>query len=142
MAIDFPNSPATNDTFTVSGKTWIWTGSVWNTVTSSTIQGPTGATGAQGTAGSNGAQGIAGAPAITYSETAPSSPVVGDMWVDSNTGIEYVYVNDGTSSQWVNLSSPGYQTIQGTNGLQGIQGLQGTTALSYTDYAFLSVNYK
>jgi hypothetical protein len=29
-AIDFPNSPAVNDTFTVAGKTWIWTGDVWN----------------------------------------------------------------------------------------------------------------
>jgi hypothetical protein len=31
-AIDFPNSPSVNDTFTVAGKTWIWTGVVWNIV--------------------------------------------------------------------------------------------------------------
>ena len=29
MAIDFPNSPATNDLFTSGSKTWIWTGSSW-----------------------------------------------------------------------------------------------------------------
>lgn len=28
-AIDFPNSPSVNDTFTASGRTWTWTGSVW-----------------------------------------------------------------------------------------------------------------
>lgn len=42
MAIDFPNSPSTNDTHTVSGRTWIWDGSTWNLVA---LTGPTGATG-------------------------------------------------------------------------------------------------
>ena len=30
MAINFPNSPSLNDTFTVSGITFTWNGSVWN----------------------------------------------------------------------------------------------------------------
>ena len=30
MAIDFPNSPATNDTYTVGNKTWIYDGTTWN----------------------------------------------------------------------------------------------------------------
>jgi hypothetical protein len=29
MAIDFPNSPTTNDTYTVGSRTWTWTGSNW-----------------------------------------------------------------------------------------------------------------
>lgn len=29
MAIDFPNSPATNSTHTVGGKTWTWNGTAW-----------------------------------------------------------------------------------------------------------------
>jgi hypothetical protein len=29
MAIDFPNSPATNDTYTVGSRTWTWTGTIW-----------------------------------------------------------------------------------------------------------------
>ena len=29
MAIDFPNSPATNDTYTVGSRTWTWTGTNW-----------------------------------------------------------------------------------------------------------------
>lgn len=28
-ALDFPNSPATNDTFAASGKTWRYTGVGW-----------------------------------------------------------------------------------------------------------------
>jgi hypothetical protein len=31
-AIDFPNSPTVNDTFTVGSVTWKWDGSVWQSV--------------------------------------------------------------------------------------------------------------
>jgi 2-keto-4-pentenoate hydratase len=33
MAIDFPNSPATNDTFTSGGRTWLYNGSAWTLLT-------------------------------------------------------------------------------------------------------------
>ena len=36
-AIDFPNSPQVNDTFTASDRTWKWNGTVWLTVASTTI---------------------------------------------------------------------------------------------------------
>ena len=29
MALDFPNSPSLNDTYTFSGKTWTWNGNAW-----------------------------------------------------------------------------------------------------------------
>jgi hypothetical protein len=29
MAIDFPSSPALNDTYTEAGKTWVWNGGGW-----------------------------------------------------------------------------------------------------------------
>lgn len=29
MALDFPSSPSTNQTYTDSGKTWTWNGSAW-----------------------------------------------------------------------------------------------------------------
>lgn len=28
-AIDFPNSPTVGETFSASGKTWTWNGSIW-----------------------------------------------------------------------------------------------------------------
>lgn len=40
-AIDFPNSPTTNDIFTAAGKSWIWTGSYWSARISQTIDGGT-----------------------------------------------------------------------------------------------------
>jgi hypothetical protein len=36
MAIDFPNSPSVNDTFTVGTRTWIWDGTTWELVTTIT----------------------------------------------------------------------------------------------------------
>lgn len=45
-AIDFPNSPSVNDTFTVGDRTWKWDGTTWNMVISNTgSTGPTGPTG-------------------------------------------------------------------------------------------------
>jgi len=35
-AIDFPNSPSTNDTFTTAGKTWLYNGVSWTLVGVST----------------------------------------------------------------------------------------------------------
>jgi hypothetical protein len=32
MAMDFPNSPSVDDEFSAGGRTWVWTGSVWNLV--------------------------------------------------------------------------------------------------------------
>ena len=36
MAINFPNSPNPNDTFTDGGRTWIWDGTTWKIYSSST----------------------------------------------------------------------------------------------------------
>jgi len=36
-----------------------------------------------------------------YQNTPPTSPAPNDRWFHSDTGKEYVYINDGTSNQWV-----------------------------------------
>lgn len=48
---------------------------------------------------------VGGGSQFTVSSTAPASPSSGDQWLDSDSGIKYTYVNDGTSSQWVELES-------------------------------------
>jgi hypothetical protein len=47
-AIDFPNSPSVNDTYTVGNRVWKWNGTVWEVVRSTVpySTGPTGPTGA------------------------------------------------------------------------------------------------
>jgi len=58
--INFPNSPEVNDLHSHGGRTWIWTGTTWNTVTTGVALGPTGPTGAQGITGADGADGAIG----------------------------------------------------------------------------------
>jgi hypothetical protein len=50
------------------------------------------------------AGGGGGGASVTISDTAPSSPMAGNLWWESDTGILYIYYNDGTSSQWVSVS--------------------------------------
>jgi hypothetical protein len=49
---------------------------------------------------------------FTYTASAPGSPSIGDRWMDSDTGKEYIYISDGDSSQWI-------QPVA-SNGLVGI----------------------
>ena len=42
----------------------------------------------------------------TVANTAPVSPSAGDLWIDSDSGREYTYINDGDSNQWVELATP------------------------------------
>ena len=51
--------------------------------------------------------GASGGAGITVSGTAPSSPTNGQGWVDLNTGILYFWVDDGSSSQWVEFGTAG-----------------------------------
>ena len=78
MAINFPSSPSVNDSHTANGKTWIWNGEYWKLY------------GAQ-------IKGVS----LEISDTAPSNPVPGDMWFESDTGSTFTYY-DGA---WVELGN-------------------------------------
>lgn len=45
-----------------------------------------------------------GSGSYTASSSPPASPTEGDRWYDIDLGIEFTYVNDGNSSQWVENS--------------------------------------
>lgn len=51
--------------------------------------------------------------AIQVSATAPIGPVAGDVWMDSTTGIQYVYYVDIDSGQWVQPTNVGYGNQSG-----------------------------
>jgi hypothetical protein len=72
-AIDFPNSPTNGQTHSSGGRSWTWTGSVWNAVLTEAPTGPTGPTGASGAAGATGATGPTG-PAGTNGASGATGP--------------------------------------------------------------------
>ena len=89
MAINFPPPTIIGEIYTdpSSSRTWKWNGKAW-----------------EGIAGSLGAD-------VEISDTAPTSPEVGDLWYDSVRGITYIYYFDGSSNQWVTVTSPSIEAI-------------------------------
>lgn len=53
---------------------------------------------------------------FTISDTAPTNPSTGDTWFYTTTGIKYTYIDDGDSSQWVGLETPGSSSFTSTGG--------------------------
>jgi hypothetical protein len=92
MALDFPANPTDGQIF----GSYIWSASkgVWQSREESA------------------------APAVV-SPVPPTTPTPGDIWVDSSDGISYVYYNDGTSSQWIELVSSGVPSINSKANLDG-----------------------
>ena len=81
---------------------------------------------ANGAAYSSGSGG--GGITYTASATAPVSPSAGNFWYDTSTDIKYQYINDGSSSYWVDQSYPtsfGNLTVANTLTVSG--SIVGTT---------------
>jgi microcystin-dependent protein len=84
MALDFPSNPTDGQSY----ESYIW----------SAISGAWKAKPTQGTV-------------ATPSSSAPGSASSGDVWFDTNRGISFVYYNDGTSSQWVEMLSSAVPSV-------------------------------
>ena len=85
--------------------------------------GSIGTPGSTGYSGSVGYTGSKGQLQITTSTTPPGSPDYGDIWIDSATGIQYFYIADGDSNQWVEDSNVGVRGPIGFTGSQGESGI-------------------
>lgn len=53
-----------------------------------------------------GVGGGAGAVSVSVGDTTPVSPLNGNLWLNTNNGRLYVYINDGDSNQWVQPAVP------------------------------------
>jgi len=87
MAIDFPNSPAPGDNYTVGAKTWTFTDGKWALNVNSL--GVTGATGPSGPQGASGLQGVSGTPS-TVSGPQGASGVPGAAGASGVPGVSGV----------------------------------------------------
>ena len=114
-----------------NAKLYLWSGTAYSYVTdlsgaagitgpagyagSSGSAGTTGYTGSAGTLGYTGSAGAAGnigytgsrgTTAFTAGNTAPVSPGLGDMWYRTTNDALYRYLNDGTTSYWIDVTGP------------------------------------
>ena len=78
MAIDFPNSPTTGDTYTTNGKTYRWDGTVWGVYGTFTVDS-------------------------TASDTEPTGVLDGHIWYRSDQSQTLIRYND----TWVEVGSAG-----------------------------------
>ena len=72
-----------------------------------------------GTKGDKG-DGTAGGAQVTISDTAPGSASNGDLWWESDTFDLHVYYEDGSSNQWVSITSNA--ALKGEKGDKGQKG--------------------
>lgn len=113
MSLNFPASPELNQAYTYEGRTWRWNGTAWK------IDVNLAGTGYTGSRGDTGYVGSEGESTFTWSTTPPSNPDVGDRWYDTEQGILVVYVDDGNTQQWVEVSANGFQGQTGYTGSAG-----------------------
>jgi hypothetical protein len=77
---------------------------------------------------------------FTYNTNPPVGATMGDRWMDSDNGIEYVYINDGNSSQWIQPTN----TSQSSSTSVSILATTGVTGATYaalaSDY-YIGVSY-
>ena len=112
-----PTGHSAGETYynTTSNKVRVYNGASWQ---DAGLQGTVGTQGVQGTQGPN--------AALVVSSTPPSGPLIGDRWVDSNSGSLYTWNYDGNSYSWVEFDASGYVGAQGVQGTQGTQGVSGS----------------
>jgi len=84
---------------------------------------------------------ISSSPGFTYtSDTPVYTPTIGDRWMDSDTGVEYVWINDGDSTQWVQPTNTAQNSASTISILQTISITGSTYAATALDY-YIGVSY-
>jgi hypothetical protein len=72
----------------------------------------------------------------TASATAPAAPVAGDHWYATGTDKIYMFVNDGTTSQWVDQSYPTTLSTLAINGNLSVGGTLTSANINFTGGSF------
>jgi hypothetical protein len=152
MPLDFPSNPSSGQTYSYNSITWEYNGVAWDKQGGGGSIGPqgntgatgaTGATGPQGNTGATGPAGPAGAGGTYYYQlTAPTGPgiTMGFRWMASDTGIEYVYINDGNSNQWIQPTNTGGSSTTSISVL-ATTGITGATYAALPSDYYIGVSY-
>ena len=107
MLIDVPNEPLVGQTFFgPGGAMYRWSGIAWEAID---------------------ARSASRVPTCTTAPAPPDTPFPADLWFNSQTGVFYIYYDDGTTIQWV-VTNPGRGGTVGPAGIQGEKGDQGAAS--------------
>lgn len=140
-AVNFPDSPSVNQTFTVGERTWKWTGTTWDIVASIEVTGPQGPQGEPGAgleAGGDAGQVLAKASGTNYDTE----------WVNLPT-ISYTHGQTATSATWEIVHNLGFYpsvTVKDNYGnlIEGYVSYTSNSSLTiefssaFSGYAYLS----
>ena len=80
-----------------------------------------------------------GGISYTISSSAPASPTSGDMWFDVDDAIQYTYIDDGNSSQWIETGRSGDAYFSNTNSYVWTKAQIGSI-VTLTDAATISMD--
>jgi hypothetical protein len=75
---------------------------------------------------------------FTYADEPPENPINGDRWFESDTGKYFVYIDDGDSSQWVQIVT-GAAGSPGTGVANALIDTDGDLILTLTDSSVINV---
>lgn len=75
-----------------------------------------------------------------YQTDAPTGITQGDRWMDSDNGIEYVYINDGNSDQWIQPTNTAGQNNGGIS-IVSTTAVTGATYSATTSDYYIGVSY-
>ena len=70
------------------------------------------------------------------SDTTPLSPNNGDLWYDSDSGLIFVYYDDGTSSQWIEILASAVQESAPLGNLEDISDVNATGVVNGNSLVF------
>lgn len=76
---------------------------------------------------------------VYQANTAPSNPQPGDQWYNTFNGILFEYLNDGTTSQWVDIGSLPYPNVASSNAI-AVQTNASVLTTAYPTFVSSSTN--
>jgi hypothetical protein len=74
----------------------------------------------------------------TTTSTAPSNPIVGDIWYYTASDVIYRYTNDGSNNVWLDITGPTYSLTTNTSLVIGVA-QQGNTQTVATSVGYLGL---
>jgi hypothetical protein len=105
----FPINPSTGQTHGINGRVWSFNGYAWDKIEGYLFY---------------------------YQQNPPTGITFGTRWMDSDTGIEYIYIFDGNSSQWIQPTNNGSAVL-----IQATKTVTGATYFATNADFYIGVSY-